>query len=234
MGMPLCSRHPRPDRAGEVERRVQVEAVFCTLHAPNPAPRLRPAAQNKLRRGPPRAQQHTTKAQPANHQGTQWADFATGRKRNRRGHLPDCPGQARIFPTPGIKWPGEGSNWALVLCKKRLDSEVASALKTEQVRYSRRPPGLSNSHSAQNRRCSCASCATSDSRRNQRTSGWRRTMPRRCKARPARWRQGVPPHCDCHQSWGRDASATSTCADKPSRASVSWMRALRFHPPPAP
>ena len=53
-----------------------------------------------------------------------------------------------------------------------------SSRKTEQVQYTIRPPTRSKGHKARSRvDCCCASAAISVSRRNQGTSGWRRTMP---------------------------------------------------------
>ena len=79
----------------------------------------------------------------------------------------------------GSKCPGEGNNTASLWRATNATTCCSpSARNTEQVQYSKRPPGASSGHSAASSRAWVAArAAMSDSRRSQRTSGWRRTIP---------------------------------------------------------
>ena len=85
-------------------------------------------------------------------------------------------GQRQQVPRAKAGWrPGRHRRG---VAKKRRSASWPSALNTEQVQYSSRPPGASSGHSASSSRaCVAASAAMSLARRSQRTSGWRRTMP---------------------------------------------------------
>ena len=131
---------------------------------------------------------------------------------------------------PGNKWPGEGKSLASLWCARNACTcPSPSARKTEQVQYSRRPPGRSSGQRvARKWDWIAANCAISLSRRNQRTSGWRRTMPEAVHGASSKIASnGWPPQCVCHQSCGRPASAASTWACSPKRSSVPRIRSQR-------
>ena len=97
------------------------------------------------------------------------------------------------------------------------------------MQYSGARPASSSHSASRIWRCNCASCATSDSRRNQRIVGMAAHDARQLQGASSKMAsKGFHRTATATSPEIFDASATSTCADKPSRASVSWMRALRF------
>ena len=76
-----------------------------------------------------------------------------------------------------------------------------------------------------------ARAAISASRRSQRTSGWRRTMPEAVQGASSKIAsQGTP----SHQVAGRAASAASTRADRPRRCRVCTLPSASGRPAAAP
>ena len=119
-------------------------------------------------------------------------------------------------------------NAAGCLDRKSLICNSFSAANTEQVVYSRQPPGASSGQSAARMRCCwAANDATSLLRRSHLTSGWRRTTPDAVHGTSARMRSNGWPS---HQPAGAPASPTAVRIDGParrSRARFSRTRSIR-------
>ena len=131
-------------------------------------------------------------------------------------------------PALGQQMAGRGpQNGVCVVRNKRLRSGASpSARKTEQVQYSSRPPGLSSGHSA----ASSLACMARQLRDVALAAQPAHVgmAPHDARGGARRVEQdgveglGRPTTCD-----GWPASAASTCACRPRRASVSWMRSQR-------
>ncbi len=201
-GNALVRAHPWPDRA-----RCQADTT-----RPGTGPRAagraqsnaspRPAAQNRRAGGRIHRAQTATRPKPprpAQHRHVQAGRLLQqGVKETVVVTRPDCPGARRACPRlPGNKWPGDGSKLGIgVVRKKRCDLPVALGLEHRTGAVQQAPAGLEQRPQRLQQSCDCsaASCATSISRRSQRTSGWRRTMPEAVQGASSKMASnGAPP-----------------------------------------
>ena len=181
-------------------------------------------ARATMRRNQTSAQQHAAQTDRAARLLSAAASPAA-RRRNRRDHPSDCPGRHAHSPRFGVANGRARAANAHRCCVQETFHLVRRLRPGRPNRCSReagRPGATSGHRTPAASACWSASCAMSLSRRSQRTSGWRRTMPEAVQGASSRMAsKGWP----SHHSAGRAASADEHLAPSaPSRARVSSMR----------
>ena len=154
--------------------------------------------------------------------------FRATRNRNRRDHLPDCPGRHRPLPPFGAL-NGRARHAKRRLCCVQETFAPAPRPRRETPNRCSRANARPAAPAATGRQAggpgSPPAGAMSPSRRNQRTSGWRRTMPGGGAGRiqqdgvegPAIPPGGRPARVGRHARW----------AAKPEPRQVWWIRSQR-------